>query len=140
MPITIDYVDNGLGIVLLGEGVVTGEEWIQCNKEMFSSIEKLKKCRYGIIDYTKATKLIASEDHVRAIVQQDKMASEFLPKAIVAVVAQEDLEFGLSRKWETVIEMAGIPWETMVFRNRDQAEAWIKKTIKERYNIDLSCA
>ncbi len=138
MPITVKYLDNGLGILLLGKGVVTGEEWIQCNKEIFSSGEKIINCKYGLIDYSNAEDLIATNEDVETIARQDKEASRFLPEGVVAVVASKDIEFGLSRMWEIVVESEGIPWKTMVFREKEAAKDWIKQIIKERHDLDLT--
>lgn len=41
----------------------------------------------------------------------------------------------ISRKmWEMLSDEMN--WETMVFRNREDAEAWIKERVKEKYGID----
>jgi len=42
--------------------------------------------------------------------------------------------------WEIIAESSGLPWETMVFRDRDVAEKWVKQKVKEKYNINLTMA
>jgi len=37
--------------------------------------------------------------------------------------------------WEGLAGVTG--WETMVFKNREDAEAWITKKVKEKYGIDV---
>jgi hypothetical protein len=38
--------------------------------------------------------------------------------------------------WEFFIENIGLLWETMVFRDREEAEAWLKERVKEKFGID----
>jgi hypothetical protein len=60
--------------------------------------------------------------------------SKVNPKPVVALVADQDLIFGLARMWELLIDAA--ERETMVFRKREDAEAWITQKVKEKYGID----
>jgi hypothetical protein len=52
---------------------------------------------------------------------------------VVAVVAAQELLFGLSRMWEMLADETG--WESMICRDRGDAEAWIKKRVKEKFGI-----
>ena len=53
--------------------------------------------------------------------------------------ANRDLTYGLARMTEMLIDVTG--WESKVFRNREDAEAWIKERVKEKYGIlDLTMA
>jgi len=36
--------------------------------------------------------------------------------------------------WEILVDR--VDWETMVFRSREDAEAWITKKVKEEFGID----
>jgi hypothetical protein len=38
--------------------------------------------------------------------------------------------------WELIVENTGLRWETMVFRALEDAEAWIRQRVKEKYEID----
>ena len=79
-----------------------------------------------------------SASEIETIAAQDKEISKYLPEYIVAIVAKKDVEFGVSRMWETLIEINDLQWETMVFKERDDAEEWIKHKVKEKYDIDLT--
>ena len=136
MPVEIKYLDDGLGVSFIGEGIVTGEDIISSNKQIFSSEEKMIKNKYGLIDYSSVTKLEVSKSEVEIIASQDKKASEYISDGVVAVVAKDDLAYGVTRMWEIIVECTGIQWETMVFRAREDAEAWIKEKVKEKYGID----
>ena len=79
-----------------------------------------------------------STPEIEIIATQDEEISKYLPDYIVAIVAKRDLEYGVSRMWQTIAEMKKLKWDTMVFRDRDDAEKWIKKMAKEKHDIDLT--
>ena len=140
MPIKVRYLDKGIGVLLIGEGKIVGDDIIKANRKIFSSVEKMKKYRYGLLDYSRITQFEVSTSEVDTIAFQDMKASEFIPDAVLAIAAKQDLEFGLTRMWEIIVENSGLPWETMVFRDRDTAEKWIKQKVKEKFDIDLTMA
>lgn len=140
MPINVSYLDNGLGIMFIGEGKLVGDDIIKANREIFSSAEKMKKYIYGLIDYSRITEFNVSTSEIETIVSQDKKAAEFIEEGILAITAEQDLEYGLNRMWEIIAQNSGVPWETMVFRDRDTAEKWIKQKVKEKFNVDLTLA
>ena len=136
MPIEIQYVDGGLGVLYLGKGIVTGEDIINSNKQIFSSEEKMVNNKYGLIDYSNVTQFEVSTSEVEIIASQNKKASEYIPDAVVAVVAEKDIEFSMTRMWEMVAENTGLQWNIMVFRDREKAEIWIKERVQEKFGID----
>ena len=81
-----------------------------------------------------------STSEVEITASQDKYASESIPDGVLAIIAKRDLEFGINRMWEIIAESSGLPWETMVFRDRVAAEKWVKRKVKEKYNTDLRLA
>lgn len=135
MPIEINYLDDGLGFSFVGKEILTGEEIISSNSQIFSAKEKLAKYRYALIDYTNITQFKVSSHEIEVIASQDKKASRHVPEGVIAIVAKKDIEFGVSRMWETIIEITGIKWETMVCRKREDAVAWIKKRVDEKFEI-----
>jgi hypothetical protein len=138
MPIKLKNLDSGLGVMLIGEGNVTGQEIIHANKKILSLKEKIEVSKYCIIDYSEATGYDVSTPEIEIIADQDKEISKYLPDYTVAIVTKQDIEFGVSRMWETIIQIKGLQWETKVFKVRNDAEQWIKNKVKEKYNIDLT--
>ena len=49
MTIQINYPDNGIGIEIIASGIVTGEEIIKAQEEVYNE-ENLQKQKYQIID------------------------------------------------------------------------------------------
>ena len=140
MPIQVKYLDNGMGVMFIGTGIVTGDDVINSNKEIFFSEEKMKNYKYGLVDYSNISRLDASISDIEIMASQDKEASEFITDAVVAFIAKKDLEFALTRMWEMIAENTGLQWETMVFRDKGKAEIWIKDRIREKHNIEITIA
>ena len=124
--------------MFVGEGIVSGHDIISSNSEVFSSEQKMKNYKYGLIDYSNISQLKVSNSEIKMIASQDKNASVFVPDAVVAIAVKGDHEFGLNRMWEFIVENTGVQWETMVFRYRVNAEIWIKNRIREKHNIDIT--
>jgi len=138
VPIQVKYLDNGIGVMFIGTGIVAGDDIINANREVFSSEARMENYKYGFIDYSVVSDLSASNSEIEHMVSQQKKASEFMPNAILAFVAKKDLEFGLTRMWEIIADNASIQWETMVFRDKEKAEIWIKDRMRKIYNIDIT--
>jgi len=77
-----------------------------------------------------------NSDDLRIVVEQNKrIAAIAQPGALLAVASPGDLGYGLSRIWEVLMEQVG--WETMTFRSRAEAEAWIRQRAKLKFGLDV---
>jgi len=65
---------------------------------------------------------------IRTISERDIRTSKINRQIITAVVAGEDVVFGLSRMWQAYSDNPSLI--TSVFRSMDEAEQWIKEQIK----------
>jgi hypothetical protein len=136
MPIEIKVLHDGVGILYLCRGTVTGKGFIEANKRILAFDEHLKQVRYGIVDKSAADDIHMRESEMPMIAAQVKKIASLVPAgAIVAVIAESDFAFGLARMWGSFIEHTG--WETMTFRSRWKAECWIKEKVKANGGIDL---
>ena len=126
MTITINYLDNGLGIEIIATGTVTGHEIIEKHKEIYNS-ENLSKQRYQIIDRTHCQKYIVSNEEVMQIAKIDKEAAKTNPNIIIAVISSTDVQYGISRVWQAYVSES--TFVTKVFRDRKDAELWLKEQL-----------
>jgi hypothetical protein len=136
MPVDIRIMHDGLGIMYVCYGNVSGVDFIEANKQLLSSKDQLKKVIYGLVDETAIENLQISESEMLTIAAQNKKMSAVVPgRAIVAVIAKDDPSYQLARVWEGFIEHTG--WETTIFRTRWKAERWITEKVKTNFGIDL---
>jgi hypothetical protein len=136
MPIEVRDLDEGVGILIVGTGIVTDKEYVDAHKKyLMQDEDKLKKYRYSLSDYTGVTKAATSTEAITLIANLCKRVAKISPEAVVvAVVANQDMIYGLARMSQILMDETG--WEHQVFRNREDAESWIKKRVKEKYGID----
>ena len=135
MTIEIKDVDGGLGNILLFSGIVEEEEFLNVvTKHLTQDTEKFKQYRYSLSDLMAVTAINISTDAIELIANLSKKAAIVNPKAVVAIAASQDFAYGLARMMEILRDESD--WEEMVFRNREDAEAWIKKRVKEKYGIE----
>ena len=127
MPIQIKYIDSGIGVEFIGSGVVTGEDIIAANKEIYSN-KNFSKQRYKIVDRTNCTEYKVSTVEIRIIAEQDKAAAKTNPNIIIALISTTDLQYGISRMYQAYVRDIGFLVE--VFRNRKSAEEWVDSQLE----------
>lgn len=132
MPVEIKYFNGGDGIELIGKGVVTGQEIYDANIVVYSG-DTLRKQKYQIVNFTNVEKLDLSLEEAVKIANQDVEASKTNPNIVIAVVAALNHAFGLGRMWEAHVNKSD--FETMVFRRREEAVAWINKKIAHQVTM-----
>lgn len=123
-----------------GTGIVTGQDIIAANKELFSVRGKIPEYKYVIEDWTKTTKYDVSPSDLRQAADQNKNASKYVSELFLAIVADRDLIFGCSRMFETFLEMNGLKWNINVCREMTDAKHWIIESVKKKYGLDLNVA
>jgi hypothetical protein len=129
MSVTVIYREDG-GVVLDAEGIVTGEQLFECNRTIYATDEKSAKLKYQICDFTKAVKFEISTSELRGIASQDQKAAALNPNMPIVIVGAEDLFYGLAWMWEVYVSEA--PFETAVFRELEEAEAWLESELQKR--------
>lgn len=66
-------------------------------------------------------------DDVQAIASISEQYSEQLGTAKVAILVDRDLDYGMTRMWQGLVESNTTSYDsTKIFRNRDEAVAWLK--------------
>ena len=77
-----------------------------------------------------------SQDELREAAAEDrKFAAIIRTGALVAILAQREVNYGLSRMWQTFAEATGC--EIMVFRSREELDLWLRVRLKEKFGLDL---
>jgi len=132
MPVEIKYFNDGYGIELVGKGVVTGQEIYDANIIVYSG-DTLLRQKYQIINFANVEKLDVSQEEAVKLANQDIEASRTNPNIVIAVVAALNHAFGLGRMWEALVNKSD--FETMVFRRREEAVAWINKKIAHQVTM-----
>ena len=128
MAIEIQYTQDNIGVIFCAVGRVTGEEVITHQKRIYAR-EDFVDLRYWIVDRSRCTEYEVSSDAVRQIADMDNEAAKKNPHLLMALVSESDLQFGVSRMYEALIDRNG--FKTMSFRDRASAEVWIKNELSK---------
>ena len=123
MTVQINYPDNGIGIEIIASGIITGEEIIKAQDEIYNE-ENLQKQKYQITDRTHCTEYQVSSEDIERISDRDNRASEVNSYIIIAVVSSTPLQYGMTRMWQAYIREDR--FVTKIFADRKSADEWIE--------------
>ncbi len=137
MPIEIRDLDDGIGTIIFGSGVLGGEEYVNAViTHLTQDRAKSKKYSYWLADYTELIETNITSSDIDFVAKLCKEIAVIIPKGIIAIAAVKDLSIELSRMWKQIFGETN--WEVKVFRKREDAVEWLKKKIKEEFQIDDS--
>ena len=123
MALTMEFIDDGRGVLHVGSGVVSGAELIAAAGRDLAAAREGLPLAYGLVDLTDTTRFDALAGDIREVARINLALAGIIGRACVAVVAPQDVAFGMSRMWEAYMHAAA--WETCVFRQRAEADAWL---------------
>ena len=127
MALTHIYEDGG-GVVLIGSGVLSGQEVIRVNSAMYATPELVKAIRYQICDFCAVEGLDISTDELRIMAGQDVRAAEINRGMLLAIAASRDLTFGTARVWHAYAENSHL--RAQVFRTVEECRAWVESSLR----------
>jgi len=135
MPIEIKDCDGGIGVRLVFQGVVSDKEYLESlERHLTQDNERFKKYRYSLTDLSALTEVNVTNATIQQVAYLCEEASKINPDPLVAFFADNDLFYGLSRMFETLVMNTN--WETMAFRSRNEAVEWIRERVREKFGID----
>lgn len=135
MSIEIRNLDGGVGNLIFGSGVINDDDYLLAlRNHLMQDKTTFAKYRYSLADWTQVKETNVSTEAIRTVAELCKQASLVNSDVVVAVVAKSDLIFGLSRMSQVLMDGTG--WEHQVFRNREDAEEWIRVELLEKHGID----
>lgn len=127
MPIEINDLENGKGIEYLASGTLTGREIIEANRQVYRP-DILEHLDYKVIDRTRCEKYEVTSGEIRSIVEQDVEASARKPGLVILLVSITQVQYGMSRMWQTLTHEANL--DVRHFRSRAEADACIAQSFR----------
>ena len=127
MPYVTEFIDGGTGVLHVGSGVVTSAEIIEGARRVQSDESRARGLTHGLTDLTDVSELRVTTAELRLIVDASRKTAKLVPRGVVAIVAPKDHAFGMARMWELLIDEDG--WTTRVFRDRVEAEIWLREQL-----------
>jgi hypothetical protein len=127
MPIEVEVLQDGMGLLLICRGNIPGKEKIEIMDRLLASPESVNRLRYIVIDQADAVLDLSTQD-LRILAVQGKCLAKLTPAGVVvAIIAPRAVDYGMARMWQVLVEETG--WETRVFRSFDDADSWLRQRI-----------
>lgn len=126
MPVKFNFLEDGRGVEFISTGVVTGDEVIAANKQIYTD-EILVKLRYKIIDRTGCTDYRVYSEALRVIADQDREAAKVNANFVILIVSPTPVQYGFTRMWQSYIEGTGLRVEQ--FNDRQSAGKWLDENL-----------
>jgi hypothetical protein len=124
MPYTTELTEDCLGIVHVGTGLVTGEDLLAGTRMASQLVQNTENFQFEFVDLSDASELRITAEEINEIVQEDRIAATYRPRAIVVIVAPSDEVFAIIQQWERKVEDLG--WRTFIARSRREALTWLR--------------
>lgn len=135
MPYTISRLDSGKGVLHVGDGTITDEEYSSTMTAHFTEPQDLfGALYYSLVDLTEVEAVNVATETVRKAARLGKANFHRNPRVIIGFAAAADLLYGLSRLWQA--EAGDETWTMKAFRSRSEAEEWIRDECRERHALD----
>jgi hypothetical protein len=137
MSVQLEFVQEGLGVIFRCRGEVNVQQFVDANRQLMATNAEIKKLKFAIGDLIGMDPMYVAPSEMEKIVQQNHQIAALLPEGvIVALLAEQNVVYGLARMWEAFV--AGINWETQSFRAEDEARAWLRTRLKDKFKIELT--
>lgn len=126
MPILYRVIPDQKVAYIKASGKVNADEIMREGARMFAETDW--ENGFNILcDYRNITELDLRSEDINRIASRDRVHEPIFDKSKCAVVAENDLIFGLSRMWEIVSEDTSLT--TMIFRDIREAIDWLEMDV-----------
>jgi len=126
MPVITEYTSNPNGVILYFNGDITGEELIGVIQDVYRD-NRFIQLKYWIGDHSECENIHPTIDELMEIGMMSRIETQRNPGILLALVAPRDNAYGICRQYEPLNDHS--EFVTQVFKNRDEAEAWIAETL-----------
>ena len=130
MGIEVSLTDDGVGAVYRSFGVLTSQDLLDADERLHIEIIRNPELRYLLVDHSAIPEEKVDVESLRVLAERVGENLEIIPEGLIAIVAPNDILYGLSRMWEILAEQSGLT--TRVTRTRAEAVAWLKDELGQR--------
>lgn len=134
MSVERHLLNDGIGLLYIYKGAVRSEDDRRADELMDERYDR-STARFSIMDNTRVTENLMTSEEIRMAAEWCIGLSERLPRFIVAVVAPDDLGFGLGRMWQTLSDKTS--WSIKIFRDMSAAEEWVHQEYRDVFDEPL---
>jgi hypothetical protein len=136
MPVTVEFLDDGLGARFLCSGLVTGKELHDASLTLFSDAARFQRIRYVILDELGIDFVDLTFTDLKRIEEENRQASLVNRQLVIAIVVDKELPQVLTRAWD--MRTRTVALEKEMFRTREEAYGWLRQKVRERFGLELT--
>jgi hypothetical protein len=132
MSFKVNFADQGFGLIFKRSVSTSSSKDISTALAGFlhENKEALPSLRYLYIDYSEAGKLQVSMEDIMRFVEIAKTVAMVNNTLVVAICAPQFENYCITKMWDVHLPEDN-QWVTMAFRDQDQAQAWLQKTVQK---------
>ena len=130
MAIQVSLTPDGIGVLFESSGVLTAQDLIGAHERLHVETRHNPGIRYLLVDHSAAPQEQIDSATLEELAQRASDVLEVVQEGIVAIVAPNDVLFGLSRMWESYVERTDLT--TRVMRTRTEAAEWLREVLTGR--------
>lgn len=120
MPIHWTEHEDGAYVEIKASGTVLEKEWFELHHALLGNVDKASRMKHVLSDWTAASDVRLSGEAIR-LGAHLSVTAKFSGR--IAIVASEEVVYGLARMWEAHVERA--PWPHGLFKDIETAKAWL---------------
>jgi len=122
MPITFKTNQSKSLTIFTATGDVTYNEAVNT----LGAYTKDGYTRLELFDFSNGTGQSFTSEQIEQVLEMGKANLDMRPAdGKTALVVSKDIDYGLSRVFQTLSEIEGITWEVEVFRSMNEAYEWL---------------
>ncbi|WP_310694331.1 hypothetical protein [Thiohalophilus sp.] len=130
--------NNHQGVLLKMNGLVSGREIIDLNREIYSR-DQDKQLRYQIWDFTDARRMEVSPEELHTIALDDKAEAARNPNMLVALVGSPRQLNGVDISYQVFSQTwIGDGLQSDSFRSLQEARQWIERLLSATLETQTS--
>jgi len=130
MPIKVSQTADGIGIIYTSAGVLTGQDLLEADERLGAEIQHNPAIRYLLVDHSAILEQKIDTKSLRVLAERMPDNVRVLPEGLVAIVAPNDILFGLSRMWAAMADHPKVCIE--ITRTAQAAIEWLEEELRQR--------
>jgi hypothetical protein len=134
VPFISQVLDGGRGVLATAQGDVDDRVYLAGIREHLELAGGLPGCRFSLADFAGAARVEVSTAAIRQVAEMVSAAGRQRPDFLLAKVGDRDLVYGLVRMFQSYA--ADLPWEMQLFRQRSEAEGWLRERARARFGFE----
>lgn len=130
MSVEVSFTADGIGAVYTSSDVLTGQDLLDADARLREEVKRNSGIRYLLVDHSAITEEQVDSASIRALAEGSRETLELIPVGIVAIVAPNEVLYGLSRMWESLTNHPNLV--VRIKPTREEAVAWLQEELAMR--------